>query len=119
MRKSDVEKFVEKARGFEEMAEMNFRKQRYDLAMFCFDQAAQIYIKSKLLELIGEFPRTHDIVKLLRELDVVYTENIVNFINECDNEVDRCVRYLPLLYKRILQRRGDGVHQKAQEGAGV
>ncbi len=80
MRKSDVEKFVEKARGFEDMAKMNFEKQRYDLAMFCLEQAVQIYIKSKLLELVGEFPRTHDIVKLLRELDVVH--NIGNFIDE-------------------------------------
>ncbi len=80
MRKSEVEKFVEKARGFEDMAALNIEKQRYDLAMFCLEQAAQIYVKSKLLELIGEFPRTHDLVKLLRELSVVY--DIGNLVEE-------------------------------------
>ncbi len=89
MGKSDVDKFIEKARGFEEMAQINFEKQRYDLAMFCLEQAVQIYIKSKLLELVGEFPRTHDLVKLLRELDVVYS--VGNFIEENFDAITKLV----------------------------
>lgn len=83
MRKEEVEKFVEKAKGFEDMAKFNFEKKRYDLAMFCLEQASQIYIKAKLLELIGEFPRTHDLVELLRELSVVYkTKEVEKFVDE-------------------------------------
>ncbi len=83
MRKEEVEKFVEKAKGFEDMAKFNFEKKRYDLAMFCLEQASQIYIKAKLLELIGEFPRTHDLVELLKELSVVYkTKEIEKFVDE-------------------------------------
>jgi len=78
-----VEKFVEKAKGFEDMAKFNFEKKRYDLAMFCLEQASQIYIKAKLLELIGEFPRTHDLVELLKELSVVYkTKEVKKFVDE-------------------------------------
>ena len=60
--------FVEKAKGFEEMAKFNFDKNRYDLTMFCLEQATQIYIKAKLLELIGEFPRTHDLDKAVERV---------------------------------------------------
>ena len=83
MRKEEVEKFVEKAKGFEDMAKFNFEKKRYDLTMFCLEQASQIYIKAKLLELIGEFPRTHDLVELLKELSVVYkTKEVEKFVDE-------------------------------------
>ncbi|ADC65220.1 HEPN domain protein [Ferroglobus placidus DSM 10642] len=75
MKKEEVEKFIEKAKGFEEMAKFNFEKGRYDLAMFCVEQAAQLYIKAKFLELIGEFPRTHDLIKLLGNLSEEYNKS--------------------------------------------
>ncbi|MEZ0346381.1 MAG: HEPN domain-containing protein [Infirmifilum sp.] len=34
------------------------------------EQAAQLYLKSTLLELVGDFPRTHSIIFLLGNLDV-------------------------------------------------
>ncbi|HDH07340.1 MAG TPA: HEPN domain-containing protein, partial [Thermoproteales archaeon] len=43
----------------------------YDLASFLAEQAAQLFLKSKILELTGEMPRTHVIRQLfhmLREL---------------------------------------------------
>jgi len=83
VRREEVEKFVEKARGFEDLATYNFKRSRYDLAIFCAEQAAQIYIKAKLLELIGEFPRTHDLIKLLEELSVVYEpEKVKKFLED-------------------------------------
>jgi len=41
------------------------------------------YIKTKLLELLGEFPRTHSLVTLLRELSRVFKEEEVEkFVKE-------------------------------------
>lgn len=41
----------------------------YDLACFLAEQALQLYLKSLLLELIGDYPRTHSIRQLLGELN--------------------------------------------------
>jgi len=77
MRGGEVGKFKEKADAFLDTAIYNFEKGRYDLAAFNIEQAVQLYIKTKLLELLGEFPRTHSLVALLRELSRVFKEEEV------------------------------------------
>lgn len=77
MRGEEVGKFKEKADAFLDTAIYNFEKGRYDLAAFNIEQAVQLYIKTKLLELLGEFPRTHSLVALLRELSRVFKEEEV------------------------------------------
>ena len=77
MRGGEVGKFKEKADAFLDTAIYNFEKGRYDLAAFNIEQAIQLYIKTKLLELLGEFPRTHSLVTLLRELSRVFKEEEV------------------------------------------
>ena len=77
MRGEEVGKFKEKADAFLDTAIYNFEKGRYDLAAFNIEQAIQLYIKTKLLELLGEFPRTHSLVALLRELSRVFKEEEV------------------------------------------
>jgi len=77
MRGEEVGKFKEKADAFLDTAIYNFEKGRYDLAAFNIEQAIQLYIKTKLLELLGEFPRTHSLVTLLRELSRVFKEEEV------------------------------------------
>ena len=70
------------------------------MAIFCLEQASQIYIKAKLLELIGEFPRTHDLVELLKELSVVYkTKEIEKFVDENISSLTKLVdAYIASLY---------------------
>ena len=83
MRGEEVGKFKEKADAFLDTAIYNFEKGRYDLAAFNIEQAIQLYIKTKLLELLGEFPRTHSLVALLRELSRVFKEEEVErFVKE-------------------------------------
>lgn len=43
----------------------------YDIAAFLADQAVQLYLKSMILELSGEMPRTHSIRQLFNALRVV------------------------------------------------
>jgi HEPN domain-containing protein len=43
----------------------------YDIAAFMADQAVQLYLKSMILELSGEMPRTHSIRQLFNALRIV------------------------------------------------
>jgi len=46
-------------------AERNYEDEDYDGAVFDAEQAVQLYLKSIILELSGEIPRTHDVRRLL------------------------------------------------------
>jgi HEPN domain-containing protein len=77
MRKEKIKTFEERADAFLDTALYNFQNKRYDLAAFNIEQAVQLHVKTKLLELTGEFPRTHNLVVLLKELSSVFKEKEV------------------------------------------
>ena len=77
MRKKEINTFKERADAFLDTARYNFQNKRYDLAAFNIEQAIQLHVKTKLLELTGEFPRTHNLVILLKELSSVFKEKEV------------------------------------------
>ena len=43
-------------------------RERYDLSCFFSEQAVQLYVKSVLLERVGDYPRLHHLRALLSEL---------------------------------------------------
>ncbi len=59
---------LQRAKGFIEDAEFDLGKRRFDLAMFHLEQAAQLMIKAKLLDVIGYYRRTHMLRELLSDL---------------------------------------------------
>ena len=79
----------------------------YDLAAFNIEQFCQLILKYKLLIRTGTYPRTHSIIRLLRDLDKLVPEkNIARLI---DSEIilltkmeDAYIgsRYLPRRYER-------------------
>ncbi|RLI86979.1 MAG: DNA-binding protein [Archaeoglobales archaeon] len=77
--KEEIKMYLERAKKFKRNAEFNFKNGDYDLAMFHIEQACQLMIKAKLLDLKGYFERTHSLRKLLSEIDV---EGIKEFINK-------------------------------------
>ena len=77
MRKQEIKAFKGRAEAFLDTALYNFQNKRYDLAAFNIEQAIQLHVKTKLLELTGEFPRTHNLVVLLKELSSVFKEKKV------------------------------------------
>jgi len=86
MKKEEIKKFKERAEAFLDTALYNFHKEKYDLAAFNIEQAIQLHVKTKLLELTGEFPRTHNLVVLLKELSSVFKgKEIEEFI---ENEME-------------------------------
>lgn len=83
MSHEETRKFRQKANGFLDTAVYNYNQGRNDIAAFCIEQSVQLFVKTKLLETVGEFPRTHNIVLLLKELGAVFKKNeIEKFIQQ-------------------------------------
>ena len=59
---------IKRAKVFVKDAKNNFKNKDFDVCMFHLEQAAQLLIKAKLLDLKGVFPRTHSLRLLLLEL---------------------------------------------------
>ncbi len=70
-----------RALSFLELARYSLERGNYDLAAFNAEQSAQLYLKATLLELIGDYPRTHSIIFLLNELRRI-DEEVGKFIEE-------------------------------------
>ena len=59
---------AERAQEMLRLSEEALRQEMYDTAAFLAEQAAQLFIKHKILELTGEMPRTHTIRQLIAVL---------------------------------------------------
>ena len=66
--REEVELYLKRAEKLRKNAEFNFENGDYDLAMFHIEQAMQLLIKAKMLDLKGYFERTHSLRKLLSDL---------------------------------------------------
>ena len=68
IRRAEVEILRKRALEFLEGAWAALGRSSYDLACFLSEQALQLYLKSVLLMIAGDYPRTHGIRKLLGEI---------------------------------------------------
>ncbi len=66
--REEVELYLKRAEKFRKNAEFNFDNGDYDLAMFHIEQAMQLLVKAKMLDLKGYFERTQSLRKLLGDL---------------------------------------------------
>jgi HEPN domain-containing protein len=80
--RDEVELMRKRAIVFLETAKYLSEKGSYDVAAFNAEQAAQLYLKSTLLELVGDYPRTHSAIFLLRELERIGVTEVSEFIRE-------------------------------------
>ncbi|MCX8204915.1 MAG: HEPN domain-containing protein [Candidatus Nezhaarchaeota archaeon] len=69
MRRLEVEVLKKRSRMFLEESRSSLDKGFYDVACFLAEQALQLYLKATLLELVGDYPRTHSVRQLLGELN--------------------------------------------------
>ena len=76
-----IKSFIKRALKFEENAKWNLEQGDYNLAVLHVEQAAQLMLKAKLLELIGDFPKTHNLVQLVKLLyEVSKKEEVAKFL---------------------------------------
>jgi HEPN domain-containing protein len=81
--REEIEIFLKRAEVFKEDAENDFKNKNFDICMFHLEQAAQLLIKAKLLEIKGSFQKTHSLRALLLELAENWKkEEIKKFIEE-------------------------------------
>lgn len=71
MRKLEVEVLKKRSSMFLELSKHALSQGFYDLACFLAEQSLQLFLKSLLLELIGDYPRTHSVRQLMNELSRV------------------------------------------------
>jgi len=76
-----AEVLKERAYAFLKNAKRLFEEKEYDLSAFNIEQFCQLLLKYKLLIKTGTYPRTHSLLRILRELDAAYPEkNLSSFI---------------------------------------
>jgi len=64
MHKDEVELFWTRARNFFNAAKERYEKKDWDLTCFFAEQSVQLLMKATILEIGGDFPKTHSIRKL-------------------------------------------------------
>jgi HEPN domain-containing protein len=64
MHKDEVNLMSTRARNFFEAAKQRFQAKDWDLTIFLAEQSIQLLLKSKLLEIGGESPKSHSLRKL-------------------------------------------------------
>ena len=71
MRIDEIRQLIRRSRMFLETARFQIDRGFYDLAAFSLEQALQLFLKAKLLELGVDYPRTHSVRRLLEILSEV------------------------------------------------
>ncbi len=91
-----------RADKFRKYADDAFKKGDYDMAAFNTEQSLQLYLKYTLGMLLGDFPRTHSISRLLNNISKAsgdktfsaFVEKEPNIVSNLE-EVYLTARYLP------------------------
>ena len=100
----EAETIRERAGDFLRNARDLFDKGVYDLAAFNIEQYCQLILKYKLLIKTGTYPRTHSILRLIRELSKI-TRKVETLLNDIVmlTKIEEAYigsRYLPRRYER-------------------
>lgn len=88
--KEEVELYLKRAEKFRKNAEFNFGNEDHDLAVFHIEQAMQLLLKAKMLDLKGYFERTHSLRKLLcdlKETEAVEATEVERFLKKYRTEL--------------------------------
>lgn len=101
-----------RALAFLSIARYSLERGDYDLVLFHVEQFIQLYSKYLIYKRIGDYPKTHQIVRLLRDLSRVYDNNdLKDFLSEnletlyLLEEAYISSRYLPREYDREIADR--------------
>ena len=111
-----------RALSFLRNARSSFELGEYDIALFNMEQFIQLYSKYLLYRRIGDYPKTHSIIRLLKDISKVYdAKEVENFIE--DNleglylleEAYISSRYLPREYDMDIAAKLLKLSEKALE----
>jgi HEPN domain-containing protein len=101
-----------RALGFLRDARFDFENRNYDLVLFHIEQFAQLYSKYLLYRRIGDYPKTHSLLRLLSDLARIYGDcGLRDFIDRyleslyLLEEAYISTRYLPREYDEHIAKR--------------
>ncbi|MEM3826599.1 MAG: HEPN domain-containing protein [Nitrososphaeria archaeon] len=101
-----------RALSFLRNAKNDYEQNDYDLVLFHIEQFIQIYTKYLLYKKIGGYPKTHSIIRLLKDLAKVYeSKELETFLDQnleglyLLEEAYVSSRYLPREYDRDIADR--------------
>ena len=101
-----------RAKAFLESAQADFERGNYDLVLFHVEQFLQLYLKHLLFKKIGDYPKTHFLIRLMRSVMKVYNENRLQEFYEKNLETMYLLeeayiasRYLPRQYDKEIAER--------------
>lgn len=101
-----------RARAFLESAKFDFERKNYDLVLFHVEQFLQLYIKYLLYLRLGDYPKTHSLTRLLKDLGKIYQEDILRNFYEENLEMINLLeeayitsRYIPREYDEEIAER--------------
>ncbi len=108
MSRDEIEILRKRSENFLKNAEKLLGEGIYDLAAFNLQQAVELFLKYRLFLLLGEYPRTHSIKRLLREIGktVGKEKEVEKFMNENIDRISNLEnayitsRYLPTEFER-------------------
>ncbi|MCS7232107.1 MAG: HEPN domain-containing protein [Elusimicrobiota bacterium] len=73
----------DKAKKFFKVGIKLFQEKIFDLAAFSLEQSCQLFVKYLIAKKVGEWPKTHFLSVLIKELAKIYNEDkILEFFNE-------------------------------------
>jgi len=106
MSSEEAEILRQRAYAFLRNAKHLFEEKEYNLAAFNIEQFCQLILEYKLLVKTGTYPRTHSLIRLLRELSKLTTrKDLEKFIDSEIMYLTRIedayigARYLPRKYE--------------------
>ena len=111
-----------RALSFLRDARSDFEQGDYDLVLFHVEQFIQLYSKFLLYKRIGDYPNSHSIIRLLKDLVRVYdARDLDGFLNEnlealyLLEEAYVSSRYLPREYDMDIASKILGLSEKILE----
>lgn len=107
MKKKEGKFLQKRAEEFLENAKDLLAQEKYALAAFNFEQSAQLFLKYFLFTLLGDFPKTHSLKRLLKETSEITNKTKVEKFMEENADVLANLenayltsRYFPVEFER-------------------
>jgi len=111
MVKDKAKLLKERAEKFYFYGDEAFKNEDFEIAAFNFEQSAQLYLKYSLSLLIGDFPKTHELRRLIGEvIKVTRNKELSKLLKNQQNVISDLeaayftARYLPAsFYKKQVE----------------
>jgi len=81
-----IDKLKEKSKRLYENAKLLEQKKDYTFAIFMLEHSLQLFLKAKLMEVYGNFPKIHDIRELLKILSKK-NPNLKKYVNKIEIDI--------------------------------